>query len=350
MPELPNLNASGWTLITLVLILAVVFDFINGFHDTANAIATVIATRVLSPLLAILMSAAFNFIGALTGQAVAKTITSGLLDPAAVKALGFNAQVLIIAALIGAIIWNLITWYFGIPSSSSHALIGGIVGAGIAALGADDVIWSGLWQKVILPLIFSPIIGFALAFLLMRLLLWLFVKASPHLVGNTFRSLQIFSSGFMALSHGSNDAQKTMGIITLALFSAGFNLPVDSTGTPNIPVPVIVLAATAMAFGTAAGGWRIIHTMGQRMAHLEPIHGFAAETTAASVIETASRLGFPLSTTHVISSGILGVGASRRLSGVRWGVAFNIIRAWFLTIPITAALGFLSYLILNIFF
>src|SRR3954469_10136763 len=222
MPELPNLNASGWTLITLVLILAVVFDFINGFHDTANAIATVIATRVLSPLLAILMSAAFNFIGALTGQAVAKTITSGLLDPAAVKALGFNAQVLIIAALIGAIIWNLITWYFGIPSSSSHALIGGIVGAGIAALGADDVIWSGLWQKVILPLIFSPIIGFALAFLLMRLLLWLFVKASPHLVGNTFRSLQIFSSGFMALSHGSNDAQKTMGIITLALFSAGF--------------------------------------------------------------------------------------------------------------------------------
>jgi PiT family inorganic phosphate transporter len=281
---------------------------------------------------------------------VAKTITGGLLDASAVRALGFTAQVLVISALIGAITWNLITWYFGIPSSSSHALIGGVVGAGAAALSVDKVIWAGLGQKVVIPLIFSPIIGFAVSLLLMRLLFWLFARATPQRVGNTFRFLQVFSSAFMALSHGSNDAQKTMGIITLALFSAGFKLSVDAKGTPNIPIEVILLAAVAMALGTAAGGWRIIHTMGQRLAHLEPIHGFAAETTAATIIESASRLGFPLSTTHVISSCILGVGASRRLSGVRWGVAFNIVRAWVFTIPVTAALGFLSYELLHIFF
>jgi PiT family inorganic phosphate transporter len=350
MLDLPNLGLSGWTLITLVLIFAVSFDFINGFHDTANAIATVISTRVLSPGVAILMSAVFNFIGALTGQAVAKTITSGLLDPSAVKALGFTAQVLVISALIGAIIWNLLTWYFGIPSSSSHALIGGVVGAGAAALSIDKVTWAGLVQKVVLPLVFSPIIGFFGALLLMRLLLWLFAKATPQRVGNTFRFLQVFSSAYMALSHGSNDAQKTMGVITLALFSAGFKLSVDAKGTPNIPIEVILLAAVAMALGTAAGGWRIIHTMGQRLTHLEPIHGFAAETTAATVIEVASRLGFPLSTTHVISSCILGVGAARRVSGVRWNVAFNILRAWIFTIPVTAALGFVLYKLLHLFF
>ena len=350
MPDLPDLGASGWTLLALVLALAVSFDFINGFHDTANAIATVITTRVLSPGLAILMSAAFNFIGALTGQAVAKTITSGLLDASAVKALGFTAQVLVISALIGAITWDLITWYLGIPSSSSHALIGGVVGAGAAALSFDKVTWSGLGLKVVIPLIFSPIIGFAVALLLMRLLFWLFARATPQRVGNTFRFLQIFSSAFMALSHGSNDAQKTMGVMTLALYSAGFKLSVDAKGTPNIPIEVILLAAVAMALGTAAGGWRIIHTMGQRLAHLEPIHGFAAETTAATIIETASRLGFPLSTTHVISSAILGVGAARRLSGVRWNVAFNIVRAWVFTIPVCAGLAFAAYKMLDVVF
>ncbi len=348
---MPDLGVYNWLMLGLVIVLAVSFDFINGFHDTANAIATVVSTRVLSAGMAILMSAVLNFVGALTGQAVAKTITSGLVDPAAIKGLNFaSAQLLIIAALIGAIIWNLLTWYFAIPSSSSHALIGGVVGAGAAALGADHVIWSGLLNKVILPLILSPIIGFIVAGLFMRFLLWAFARATPKKVGGTFRRLQILSAAFMAYSHGSNDAQKTMGVITLSLFSAGFKLSVDKAGLPNIPVEVIILAATAMAFGTAAGGWRIIHTMGQRLVYLEPIHGFAAETTAATVIETASRLGFPLSTTHVISSAILGVGASRRLSAVRWGVAFNIVKAWVFTIPVCFGLSYVAYKLLEIFF
>jgi PiT family inorganic phosphate transporter len=348
---MPDLSAYNWSLLGLVIVLAVTFDFINGFHDTANAIATVVSTRVMSSGMAILMSATLNFVGALTGQAVAKTITSGLVDANSIKALSFgSAQTLVMGALVGAIIWNLLTWYFGIPSSSSHALIGGVVGAGAAALGVEHVTWSGLTQKVVLPLIFSPIIGFIVAGLLMRLLLWLFAKATPQRVGGVFRRAQVVSAAFMAFSHGSNDAQKTMGVITLSLFSAGFKLSVDSKGVPNIPVEVILLAATAMALGTAAGGWRIIHTMGQRLVHLEPIHGFAAETTAATIIETASRLGFPLSTTHVISSAILGVGAARRLSAVRWNVAFNIVRAWVFTIPVTAALAYISFKFLDLLF
>jgi len=348
---MPDLGASQWALLALVIALAVSFDFINGFHDTANAIATVVATRVLMPATAILMSATLNFVGALTGQAVAKTITSGLLDAGAMKALDFNSsQLIVMAALIGAIVWNLVTWYAGIPSSSSHALIGGIVGAGLAALGAGQVVWQGLLQKVVLPLILSPVVGFLGSLLLMRLLFFLFGNASPQGVGTIFRRGQIFSSAFMAFSHGSNDAQKTMGIMTLALFSAGFDLSVDANGAPNVPVPIILLAATAMGLGTAAGGWRIIRTMGHRMVHLEPIHGFAAETTAATIIETASRFGFPLSTTHVISSCILGVGAARRISGVRWNVAFNIVRAWVFTIPVCATLAFLSYWLLDRFF
>jgi len=346
---MPDLDALSWTLLALVVVLAVCFDFINGFHDTANAIATVIATRVLSTSTAILMAAGLNFIGALTGQAVAKTITSGLVDPASVQRLDFaSAQLMVMAALIGAITWNLITWYYGIPSSSSHALIGGVVGAGIAALGAQDVVWSGLLTKVVLPLIFSPIIGFFVSALLMRVLFRLFGNASPERVGNLFRRLQIGSSAFMAFSHGSNDAQKTMGIITLALFSAGI-LHAAPGKTPDVPVEVILIAATAMALGTAAGGWRIIHTMGNRLTHLEPIHGFAAETTAATVIETASRFGFPLSTTHTISSCILGVGAARRASGVRWTVAFNMIRAWIYTIPVCAGIAFVTYWVLDLF-
>ncbi|MDQ3931014.1 MAG: inorganic phosphate transporter [Chloroflexota bacterium] len=348
---MPDLGFYNWMLIGLVVVLAVSFDFINGFHDTANAIATVVSTRVLTGGVAILMAAVLNFVGALTGQAVAKTITGGLVDPGAVKALQFApAQVLVMSALVGAIIWNLLTWYLGIPSSSSHALIGGVVGAGVAALGTNQVIWSGLVNKVVIPLVFSPIAGFIVSWLLMRLLYVLVARATPQLVGNLFRRLQLVSAAFMAFSHGSNDAQKTMGVITLALFSAGFNLPVDPQGSPNIPIEVILLAALAMAFGTAAGGWRIIHTMGQRLAHLEPIHGFAAETTAATVIETASRLGFPLSTTHVISSCILGVGAARRVSGVRWGVAFNMVRAWIYTIPVCAALAFIAYQLLHLIF
>ena len=348
---MPELSAYHWILVALVVLLAVAFDFINGFHDTANAIATVVSTRVLSPGTAILMAAVLNFLGALTGQAVAKTITGGLVEPASVRDLDFaSAQSLVMAALVAAIIWNLVTWYFGIPSSSSHALIGGVVGAGVAAVGVGNVIWSGLLNKVLLPLVLSPVTGFLLSFLLMRLLYFLFAKASPHRVGGLFRRMQLASSAFMAFSHGSNDAQKTMGVITLALFSAGFPLSTDASGTPNIPWEVVLIAAAAMGAGTAAGGRRIIHTMGQRLVHLEPIHGFAAETTAATVIETASRLGFPLSTTHVISSCILGVGASRRISSVRWGVAFNMIRAWIYTIPVCATIAFLVYLLLHLVF
>jgi len=217
-------------------------------------------------------------------------------------------------------------------------------------LGVDDVLWDGLLNKVLIPLVLSPLIGLTLALLLMKLLFWAFTLSSPSRVGGVFRRLQIVSAGFMAYSHGSNDAQKTMGVITLALFSAGFPLTTDANGVPNIPVQVILIAATAMALGTAVGGWRIIHTMGQRLVHLEPIHGFAAETTAATIIETASRLGFPLSTTHVISSTILGVGAARRLSAVRWGIAFNIVRAWIYTIPVCMTLSFIAFKLLNIIF
>jgi PiT family inorganic phosphate transporter len=212
----------------------------------------------------------------------------------------------------------------------------------------DHVVWGGVGTKVVLPLFLSPLTGFVVSALLMRFLFWAFANASPKRVGGTFRRLQVVSAAFMAFSHGSNDAQKTMGIITLALYSAGFALSVDEHGIPNIPIWVIIVAASAMAAGTAAGGWRIIHTMGQRIVHLEPIHGFAAETTAATIIETASRLGFPLSTTHVISSCILGVGAARRLSAVRWGVAFNIIRAWIFTIPVTAGIAFFTFLLLDL--
>jgi PiT family inorganic phosphate transporter len=346
---MPDLGAYGWILLALVIVLAIAFDFINGFHDTANAIATVVSTRVLSAGMAIMMSASLNFVGALTGQAVAKTITAGLVDPEAMQALDLaHSQIMIISALIGAITWNLVTWYFGIPSSSSHALIGGVVGAGAAALGVQYVLWGGLGTKVVLPLILSPITGFLVSALFMRFLYRAFASASPQRVGGLFRRAQVGSAAFMAFSHGSNDAQKTMGIITLALFSAGFALPLDENGVPNIPVEVIIVSATAMALGTAAGGWRIIHTMGQRIVHLEPIHGFAAETTAATIIESASRLGFPLSTTHVISSCILGVGAARRLSAVRWGVAFNIIRAWFFTIPVTAGIAFVTFILLDL--
>jgi PiT family inorganic phosphate transporter len=317
-------------LLWLVLVLAVIFDFINGFHDTANAIATVVSTRVLAPGIAILMAAGLNFLGALSGTAVAQTIGSGIVGTTV-------PQEVVAAALVGAIIWNLITWYFGIPSSSSHALIGGLVGGGIAAAGVNQVHWDVLLQKVVVPLVVSPLIGFVIALILMRVLLALFANASPTRVGTFFRRAQVVSAAFMAFSHGSNDAQKTMGIITLALVSSG------QLTEFVVPLWVIILSAVAMAGGTATGGLRIIQTMGTRLVHLEPIHGFAAETAAATVIETASRLGFPLSTTHVISSTILGVGASRRLKAVRWNVAGRIIQAWIYTIPICAFLAWLAY-------
>ncbi len=322
------------TPLLVVIGLAVVFDFINGFHDTANAVATVISTRVMRPWVAITMAGALNFIGAMTGTEVAKTVGSGIV--------GASVPLGAIAAALGAAIaWNLITWYRGIPSSSSHALVGSLLGAGIASLGPGAVHWGVLWTKVALPLLVSPVVGFLVAVGLMRLLARIFGSMRPARVGPIFRRTQIVSAAFMAFSHGGNDAQKTMGIITLALVSGGI-LP-----SFRVPTWVIALSAGAMAAGTFAGGRRIIHTMGNRLAQLQPIHGFAAETSAAAVIQVASRLGFPLSTTHVISSCILGVGAWKRLNAVRWAVASTMVNAWLLTIPVTAVLGFLAALLVR---
>jgi inorganic phosphate transporter, PiT family len=327
-------------LLLAVIGLAVLFDYINGFHDTANAIATSVSTRALKPEHAILMSATANFVGALTGTAVAKTISLGL----ATTPEGSAGQTIVAAALVGAIVWNLITWRFGIPSSSSHALIGGLLGAVIASVGASAVKVDGVLSKVILPLVVSPIAGVLGGFLLMVVLLNVFRRANPQRINERFRRLQIISAALMAFSHGSNDAQKTMGIMTLALIAAGV-LPPDSP----IPLWVIILAATAISFGTAAGGWRIIKTMGQRVVKLDPVHGFAAETTAATIILTASHFGMPVSTTHVISSAIIGVGSSDRLSAVRWGVAGNIVIAWILTLPASAAVAAVAYVVLDLF-
>ena len=333
MPETVTL------LLIVVLGLSVVFDYINGFHDTANAIATSVSTRALKPEHAILMSATANFLGALTGTAVAITIASGL----ATIPDGPQGQVIVAAALVGAIVWNLLTWRLGIPSSSSHALIGGLLGATIVAEGVDAVIWGGVVDKVLIPLVLSPVLGLTLGFLLMVLLLNAFRRARPRQLNDRFRRLQVVSAAFMAFSHGSNDAQKTMGIMTLALFTAGV-IP-----TVEVPLWVILVSASAISLGTAAGGWRIIKTMGQKVVKLDPVHGFAAETTAATIILTASRFGLPVSTTHVISSAIMGVGSSIRLSAVRWGVAGNIVTAWVLTLPAAGLAAGLAYLVLNAF-
>jgi len=318
-----------------VVILAVFFDYINGFHDTANAIATSVATRALQPRVAIVMATAFNFIGAFAGTAVAKTIGSGLVDE------NTSTQGVIAAALIGAIAWNLLTWYYGLPSSSSHALIGGLFGATLISAGTGAFKVQGILEKVLFPMVASPLIGFFVALGLVVLLFWLFRGAPRRPMTTIFRRLQIVSAGFMAFSHGSNDAQKTMGIITLALFSGGVISSVD------VPWWVIVIAATAISLGTAVGGGRIMHTMGHRVVKLEPVHGFAAETTAATVIITAAHFGMPVSTTHVISSAIMGVGSARGVRGVRWGVARSILLAWVITIPAAAAVAALSWLVLH---
>jgi PiT family inorganic phosphate transporter len=325
-------------LLLAVLGLSVVFDYINGFHDTANAIATSVSTRALRPEHAILMSATANFLGALTGTAVAQTISKGLADTPT----GDAGQTIVAAALVGAIVWNLITWRLGIPSSSSHALIGGLLGAVVASVGAQAIKVDGVVNKVLVPLILSPVLGILIGFGAMVIILNVFRRANPRRINERFRRLQVLSAAAMAFSHGSNDAQKTMGIITLALIAGGL-LPANS----GIPLWVIVVAATAISLGTAAGGWRIIRTMGQRVVKLDPVHGFAAETTAASIIYAASHFGMPVSTTHVISSAIMGVGASDRFSAVRWGVAGNIVIAWILTIPASAIVAAAAYVVLS---
>lgn len=315
-------------LLVCVIFLATIFDFINGFHDTANAIATSVSTRVLTPKIAVMMAAVLNMVGALSGTAVAKTVGVGLVDAA------FVTQVTVVSALLAAIIWDLITWYFGLPTSSSHAILSGLVGAGIATAGTGAIIMKGV-NKVLIGLIVSPLVGMLMGFLLMAVLISVFRRSSPSLVNRLFNRSQIVSAAYMAFSHGNNDAQKTMGIITMALVSY-YKLP-----SFNVPYWVIVLCAMAMALGTAVGGWRIIKTLGVGLVNLRPINGFAAEASAATVIEVASRIGLPLSTTHVISSTIMGVGASKRLSAVRWGVGGNIILAWIITLPACAILAWL---------
>ncbi|PYK44684.1 MAG: inorganic phosphate transporter [Verrucomicrobia bacterium] len=331
----------------LVVLTAVIFEYSNGFHDAANAIATVVSTRVLTPRQAIAMAAFFNFTGALFGGAVASTIGKGLVDTEVVT------MATVLCAVIAAFSWNIATWWLGLPSSSSHALIGGLCGAALAAARGE---WSvikwheGVWPKVVLPMIASPIAGFVFGALFMFLLLIAVHRFTPQFVHSLFGKLQILSAAWMAHSHGTNDAQKTMGIITLALFTgtrAGSfdRLPrwLDFLKTPSfaLPVWVIALCALTMAAGTAAGGWRIIRTLGHRVVKLQPVHGFAAETTAALIIQGASYYGIPLSTTHVISTSIMGVGAVKRFTGIRWTVVERIVWAWIFTLPATALIGYM---------
>jgi len=321
----------------VVIILALGFDFINGFHDTANSIATSVSTRVLTPRQAIIMAAVLNFVGALISEKVAKTISKGIV-------FGSLEQYVIIAALFAAIIWNLITWYIGIPSSSSHALIGGLIGASITyAFSFQKVMWTGVLDKVILPLIASPIIGFLGGYLIMSMLFKLLRPLSQKVVTKYFSKLQIVSAAFMAYTHGNNDAQKSMGIITLALVSGGL-----LSNDAGIPLWVKIACAISMALGTSIGGWKIIKTIGVNMIKLQPIGGFAAETAAAIVIEAATQFGAPVSTTHVISTAIMGVGSAKRFSAVNWSLARNIVWAWVLTIPVTAILGALITLLFKL--
>jgi inorganic phosphate transporter, PiT family len=316
-------------LLTVVLLItvALAFDYINGFHDAANSIATVVSTRVLSPGQAVVWAAFFNFIAAFTfGTAVAKTIGKGMIDLNAVT------FAVIFGGLMGAIIWDLITWYYGLPTSSSHALIGGYAGAAIANAGLSAIIASG-WTKTLIYIVLAPMIGLTMGLLLAVAIFWIFQRASPMKIDRVFRKLQLVSAALYSLGHGGNDAQKTMGIIAGVLVTAGY------MKTFAIPVWVILAAHAAIALGTLSGGWRIIHTMGSKITRLQPVGGFAAETAGAMTLFLATALGIPVSTTHTITGAIVGVGATRRLSAVRWGVAGRIVWAWVLTIPMSAAIG-----------
>ena len=326
MPDVPMM-------LVAIVALALFFDYTNGAHDSANAIATIVSTKVLSPKVAVIMAASLNLVGAFMGEQVAKTIGSGIVNADVVA----GCQAIVLAALFGAIFWNLLTWYLGLPSSSSHALIGGLMGAAVAYSGFDALNLASILMKVIVPLVLSPLAGFLGGYFLMVLLSWLCHKSRPSKVNSLFRKLQIVSSAFMATSHGQNDAQKTMGIITLALFL--------SHEIPEIHVPfwVKISCALAMGLGTATGGWKIVKTMGHKIFKLEPIHGCAAETAAALVITGASHFGAPISTTHVISTSVLGVGSSKRFSAVRWGVAGNMVLAWIITIPASALVAALVF-------
>jgi len=323
-------------LTVLIVVIALFFDYTNGFHDAANAIATSISTRALTPRVALAMAAVANVAGALISTKVAATVGSGIIDAPN----GRTGLVIVLAGLIGAITWNLGTWYFGLPSSSSHALIGGLIGA--ALVGSDGVKWSGIGDKVVVPMVSSPLGGLVLGYLFMLAVLWTFRNANAHKVNRGFRWAQIASAGAMAFGHGTQDAQKTMGVIALALTVSGHLAPHS-----GIPLWVILAAATAISLGTYSGGWRIMRTLGRRIISLSPASGFAAQTVASSIMLTTSQLGLPVSTTHVITSSVMGVGATRRFSAVRWGVAGNIAFAWVLTIPGAAAVAALAWAILR---
>jgi PiT family inorganic phosphate transporter len=356
------------TLIIVVILTALVFEFINGFHDTANSIATVVATRVLHPRQAVLMAAFTNLVGALCGTAVATTIASGLIDPRVAS------QEVLICALLGAIIWNLVTWYAGLPSSSSHALVGGLVGAAVASAKTwDVVIWTvphpeswypskGLIGKVIIPMFASPIGGFFLGLVIMGLLYALLRNWRPRTVNSVFGKAQLGSAMAMGFMHGTNDAQKTMGIIALALASGTANggldglpdwlsflktVPAEPGANLTIATWIKVLCALVMAGGTASGGWRIIKTLGHKMVRLQPVHGFAAETTSAAIIGVASHFGIPVSTTHTVSAAIMGVGAAKRLNALKWTVVERMVWAWVLTIPISGAIAYILMRVLQ---
>jgi PiT family inorganic phosphate transporter len=312
-----------------VVVVALFFDFTNGFHDTANSIATSVSTRALSPRLAVLTAAVLNFAGAFVSIKVAATVAKGIVDPEAIT------LKIVLGGLVGAITWNLITWYLGLPSSSSHALIGGMIGSASAAEGFDVVKWRGVYEKVLIPSLAAPFSGVLGAAAIMIALLWIIRRRSPGVVNRVFRRLQLVSGGFVAFTHGTNDAQKTMGIIALALVASG-HLDAENF---DVPLWVILCAALAMGAGTYAGGWRIIKTLGQRVAKLDPPQGFAAQTACASILWATAHYGFPVSTTHVISGSVLGAGATRRFSAVRWGVAGNIVLAWLMTLPCAAVVG-----------
>jgi len=318
-----------------IVILGLAFDYINGFHDTANAIATSVSTKALSPRAAIMVAASLNFLGALSGTAVAATIGKGIIKPEIVT------PEILIAALIGAIFWNLFTWYFGIPSSSSHALIGGLIGAALIGFGPNEISWKG-FIKIFSGLLTTPVISLVVGSLIMYLLFWIFKNSSPAKTNRQFRRLQIITACMASFAHGSNDAQKTMGIITMSLVSAGI------LTTFAVPLWVKIACAIAMSAGTAIGGWKIIRTMGGKIFRIEPINGFAADFASSLVIFASSKMGIPVSTTHVVSSSIMGVGAAKRMKGVRWNIAKQIIIAWFVTIPSAAMVAALFYTLLNI--
>jgi PiT family inorganic phosphate transporter len=330
------MDAAFLALIAIVVV-ALAFDYTNGFHDAANAIAVAVSTKALTPRAALGLAAVMNLVGALISTKVAATVGGGIIDPPS----GSAGLQVVFAALIGAIAWNLITWYFGLPSSSSHALIGGLVGAALAA--AETVQWSGIVDKVVIPMVLSPLVGFGLGYLFMLAILWTFRNRNAHKTQRGFRNAQIVSSAAMAFGHGTQDAQKTMGIITLALVTSG---EIDSF---DVPLWVILASALAISAGTYSGGFRIIRTLGRRVIQLTPAGGFAAQTVASGVmIATATVFAVPVSTTHITTTSIMGVGATRRLSAVRWGVASNIVLAWIVTLPAAGAVAALAYFLTNV--